>query len=392
MKLGLALLCAAYVLSQFYRAFLAVLTTALERDLGATPDDLAFASGMWFLVFALMQIPIGEALDRVGPRLTSSILLAFGGGGGAALFAMATTPAHVVAAMGLIGVGCAPVLMGSYYIFARMFPPAMFATLGAAMIGVGSIGNLASAAPMAWAVEAFGWRESLWGLAAVSLLVAAGVWALVQDPPRAEGANTGSVLAVLRIPALWLILPLMAVNYAPAAGLRGLWVGPYLADVYGATAPVIGTATLIMGAAMVASAFVYGPLDRLLGTRKWVVVAGNLGGVLACATLAAMPETGYWPSVVLCTTVAMFGMTYPVMMAHGRSFLPAHLTGRGVTLMNLFSIGGVGLFQVVTGKLYASAAAVSGTPVDPYQVLFAFFAAILGMGMIPYLFARDRLD
>ncbi|MCM2562561.1 MFS transporter [Lutimaribacter sp. EGI FJ00015] len=392
MKMGLALLCAAYVLSQFFRAFLAVMTTSLQRDLGATPDDLAFASGMWFLVFALMQIPIGEALDRVGPRLTASVLLAIGGGGGAALFAMATTPAHVSVAMALIGVGCAPVLMGSYYIFARMFPPAMFATLGAAMIGVGSIGNLASAAPMAWAVEMFGWRETLWGLAGVSILVALGVWALVQDPPRVEGANKGSALAVLRIPALWLILPLLAVNYAPAAGLRGLWVGPYLSDVYGATAQVIGTATLIMGAAMVFSAFAYGPLDRLLGTRKWVVVAGNTAGALGCVVLAFLPEAGYWPSVVLCTTVAMFGMTYPVIMAHGRSFLPAHLTGRGVTLMNLFSIGGVGLFQVVTGRLYAQSAAVTENPVDPYQVLFAFFAAILLLGMVPYLFARDRLD
>ena len=54
-----------YVLSQFYRAFLAVLTPALEADLGATSGDLAFASGLWFLTFAIMQIPVGEALDRI---------------------------------------------------------------------------------------------------------------------------------------------------------------------------------------------------------------------------------------------------------------------------------------------------------------------------------------
>ncbi|SDO10425.1 Predicted arabinose efflux permease, MFS family [Lutimaribacter pacificus] len=392
MKLGMVLLCAAYVLSQFFRAFLAVLTNALERDVGATPDDLAFASGMWFLVFALMQLPIGEALDRVGPRRTAAILLALGGGGGAAIFALATTPVHISVAMALIGVGCSPVLMASYYIFARMFPPAMFATLGAAMIGVGSIGNLASAAPLAWAIEAFGWRESLWALSAISVLVAVGVWAVVQDPPRAEGAEGGSVLAVLKIPALWLILPLLAVNYAPAAGLRGLWVGPYLSDVYGATAQVIGTATLIMGLVMVVAVFVYGPLDRLFGTRKWVVVGGNTAGIVACGILALTPEPGYWPSVILCAAIAMFGLSYPVIMAHGRSFLPPHLTGRGVTLMNLFSIGGVGLFQVITGRLYSAAAATTESAVAPYQLLFGFFAAILALGMIPYLFSRDRLD
>jgi MFS family permease len=392
MKAGMVLLCAAYVLSQFFRAFLAVLTNALERDIGATPDDLAFASGMWFLVFALMQIPIGEGLDRIGPRRTAAVLLALGGGGGAALFAMAQNPAHIWMAMALIGVGCAPVLMASYYIFARMFAPAMFATLGAAMIGVGSIGNLASAAPLAWAIEAFGWRETMWGLSTLSIVVALGVWTLVQDPPRAEGAEGGSVFAVLKIPALWLILPLLAVNYAPAAGLRGLWVGPYLSDVYGATAQVIGTATLIMGLAMVVAVFVYGPLDRLLGTRKWVIIGGNTAGMLACTVLALSPEPGYWPSVVICAAIAMFGLTYPVIMAHGRSFLPPHLTGRGVTLMNLFSIGGVGVFQVVTGRLYAQAAAATDSVVEPYRLLFGFFAAILLIGMIPYLFSRDRLD
>ena len=33
-------------------------------------------------------------------------------------------------AMALIGVGCSPVLMASFYIFARTFTPAVFGTLG----------------------------------------------------------------------------------------------------------------------------------------------------------------------------------------------------------------------------------------------------------------------
>ena len=74
MKAGLVMLCLGYVLSQFFRAFLAVLSVDLGRDIGATPEDLAFASGLWFLVFAAMQLPVGWALDRVGPRLTAAVL------------------------------------------------------------------------------------------------------------------------------------------------------------------------------------------------------------------------------------------------------------------------------------------------------------------------------
>ena len=81
MRVGIAALMAAYVLSQFYRAFLAVLSPVLKAEIGATAENLASASGLWFLAFALMQIPVGAALDRIGPRLTASVLLAVGGVG-----------------------------------------------------------------------------------------------------------------------------------------------------------------------------------------------------------------------------------------------------------------------------------------------------------------------
>ena len=102
MRAGIASLLAAYVLSQFYRAFLAVLSPVLIKDVGATPEDLAAASGLWFLAFAAMQLPIGSALDRFGPRWTTAALMSVGAIG-AAVFASATTPFAIMVAMTLIG-------------------------------------------------------------------------------------------------------------------------------------------------------------------------------------------------------------------------------------------------------------------------------------------------
>ena len=68
MQAGLAVLCLAYVLSQFFRAFLAVLSQVLAADVGAGADDLAFASGLWFLSFAAMQLPVGWAASALRPN------------------------------------------------------------------------------------------------------------------------------------------------------------------------------------------------------------------------------------------------------------------------------------------------------------------------------------
>ncbi|MFO6466172.1 MFS transporter [Jannaschia sp. KMU-145] len=386
MKTGIAILTLGYVLSQFYRAFLAVLAPDLTADLGIAAADLSRASGIWFLVFAAMQIPVGWALDRIGPRTTAAILLGVCGAGGAALFAVATARWQIEVAMGLIGAGCAPVLMASYYIFARVYPAAVFATLAGVLIGVGSLGNIAASVPLDWAAEALGWRGAMWALAAVTALTAVGTWLLVRDPEAAEGAVAGSLLDLLRIPAMWAILPMMLVNYAPAAGLRGLWAGPYISEIYDPA--LVGAVTLAMGLAMIAGNFAYGPMDRIFGTRKWVVFAGNLSGGICCAILWAVPMPGLWTAALLLAAIGAFGSSFPMLVAHGRAFFPPALVGRGVTLMNLFGIGGVGLMQFATGPIHAAA----GGGLDGYRALFGVFALALLAGCAVYLLAPDKTD
>ena len=397
MRAGIITLILGYVLSQFYRAFLAVLTPVLEADLGASKADLATASGAWFLAFALMQIPVGEALDRIGPRRTTAASLLVGAVG-AGVFAVAQTPAMLTLAMALIGVGCAPVLMASFYIFARMFTPAVFGTLAGVTIGVGSLGNIAASLPLTMAVESFGWRETVWTLAAVTALAGVVVAVLVRDPPRVEAAGQrGSVLTLLAMPALWPIFAMMIVCYAPSAGLRGLWLGPYFTDVFGLDRAGVGQVSLWMGLAMVAGNFAYGPLDRWLGTRKWVVFGGNTLMLVCMAGLVVWPDSGVVWATLMFMGVGFFGASFPVVMGHGRAFLPPHLIGRGVALINLCGIGAAGIMQMLTGRLHGAMqpnAAImnSAPPATPYLALFVFYTAFISIGLLIYLLSRDRTD
>ena len=191
--------------------------------------------------------------------------------------------------MALIGLGCAPILMSVIFIYARNYSPARLAVLASWTIAFGTAGNVIGAAPLAAAAEAFGWRPAMVALGIFTVATAAAVvrFRARSRPSRKAWQHGSPGLSgygeLFKIRMLWPIMPLTALNYAPATGIRGLWSGPYLADVYGADSLVIGEVTMFMALAMVGGAFLYGPLDQIFRTRKWVAVTGNAVTVLALA-------------------------------------------------------------------------------------------------------------
>ena len=380
---------AAYMLSQFYRAFLAVIAPEFSRELALDPQALGNLQAFWIVGFVAMQFPVGWALDNIGPRRAISATMLFAVLG-AALFAYAFTGWQLDLAMALIGVGCSAVYMGALYYFGRMYSAKHFAAFASGLLGVGSAGNLLAASPMGWAATTIGWRDSMLVVAAATAVSALLVLLLIKDPPRVAHHDSAGfwrgVATILGIRALWPILPLTAVSYSVILAERGLWAGPYFSDVFGLAPIARGNAILAMAAAMSLGALAYGPLDRWFGTRKWVVTGGvaltALGFIALGTARLSLAE-----ATALIAAIGFFGMSYGVLMAHARAFFPDGLLGRGITGMNVLFIGGAGLMQPISGA-YMSAMH-GGAPAEAYARLHLGFGLILAVALAIYLFSRE---
>ncbi|MEM9278938.1 MAG: MFS transporter, partial [Pseudomonadota bacterium] len=386
---GIVILCFSYVFSQFYRAFLAVMTPVLSAEFGMTSTEFAYASGAWFVAFALFQFPVGILLDKVGPRKTAGVIFTIFAGAGTFLFAYASSPTQIIIAMALIGIGCSVALMAPMYIFVRSYDATKFATLVSTFIGIGSLGNIASSEPLAAAIELFGWRESCIALGIGTVIVGLAIFVFVRDPESAQTETTkGGFLDLLKIRQLWPIFPIILGGYVVAAGLRGSWIGPFHSELYGYDTLQIGRATLYMSIALVLGTLFYGPLDRMLNSRKKVVVLGNVLVLAGCVAMAMhLPASPFWGTAAF-VFLGFIGASYAVQMAHGKSFVPEHLAGRGVTLLNFCSIGGAGIFQWISGPVVETFA-TDGNLQSQYTVLFTYYAIVMFVTISIYLFSRD---
>ena len=81
-----------------------------------------------------------------------------------------------------------------------------------------------------------------------------------------------------------------------------------------------------------------------------------------------------------------------MVIAHGKSLFPPTLVGRGMTLLNMGSMGGVFVTQTVSGLAIDLFAPRDGVyPLVAYRVVFALQAAFLVVAVVAYMTARDPL-
>lgn len=386
----------AYIFSQFYRSFLAVVTADLTRDLGLGPAELGNLSAIWFAVFAVSQFPVGYLLDRHGPRRTISVMM-LAAVAGAVVFASAQGFASALVGMGLIGLGCAPILMGALFYFGRKSGPEKFPIYTSVMVGLGGLGNLLGGRPLSQAVEAFGWRASLLAIAALTLASAAMVAFFVRDPPKLSApGKPGNALSelweIVSHKPLWPIFLLNFSSYGVVAAERGLWLGPFLQDVHGLGMQERGNAAFLMALGMAVGAFVSGWLVPLFGNSKRVAIFGNLATAASFLALGLVPGLGASAAIALQVLAGLFGMCYGVILSHARLFFPEHLLGRGVTFANFLSIGGAGLVLFGSGYFVRGAQAEGIAPQAAYAMLHIAFGVMLLAALAFYVRSQAQPD
>ncbi|BBK37325.1 MFS transporter [Allostella sp. ATCC 35155] len=388
-----------YVASQFYRATNAVIAPDLMRELGLSSDAMGTLTGAFFFAFALSQVPVGILLDHYGPRRTNIGLLLVAVAGALVFAASDSLPGLTLGRI-LLGIGSSGVLMGAIMTFARWFPPDRLASAISVMVAVGAGGIILATWPLALAVEQFGWRSAFAGSAVLTGLLILPLVLFVRDGPpgwQAAGVGTQTLGAVLRgLPQVWRIGPIkyffvvQATTLSAVLTILGLWGGPYLADVHGLDAVGRGQILFAMSAASICGNLSYGPMDRLLDTRKRLVLGGGLTTATTLLVLALLPTPPLWLATLLFMAVAYAGSITIILQTHSRALMPDRLAGRGLTLLNMATMLGVAVGQTVSGIIVGAFPDTDGAyPEAAYRAVFAYLGCALLLGLAAYTRVPD---
>ena len=380
-----------YFLSAMLRAVTATLAPVFSDELGLRAADLGLLAGAYFFGFASMQLPLGRALDRFGPRRTLLVLLC-GAVLGCVAFAAANQLATLIAARALIGAGVAACLMAPLTLYRRLFSPAAQLRANSWMLMTGSLGMVASTLPVQQLLPLWGWRGLFWAVAGL-LVVGMGLiaWRVPRDPAASLPSThaAGGYAAIARHPLFVAMAPLGFVVYGGMIAVQSLWAGPWLTRVAQHSAAQAAQGLLLINLSMLVAFLGWGAaMPRL--ARKGIDASRLMAWGLPLPLLSLVlnvwlgPGAGAWHWALWCVACTFVSVSQPAV---GAAF-PPEQAGRALSAFNLVIFGGVFCVQWGMGLLVD---ALQRWGLAEADALRAAFAALAGCGALAYgWFLRHR--
>ena len=381
----------AYFFSALIRAITATLSPTLTQEFGLNARDLGLLAGGYFLGFAATQLPLGQWLDRYGPKrvICSLLLVAVLG---CVAFALARGFVALLAARVLCGVGVSACLMAPLTGYRRWFAPSSQMRANSWMLMTGSFGMVAATLPVQWLMPLAGWRPIFLGLALLVLLsIGLILWQVPAWQTRA-GPSGGGYAEVWRHPYFRQLAPIGFFSYGGLVAIQTLWAAPWMTKVAGHDPNQAAAGLFWINLAMLCTFWSWGMASgwlarRGLGADRLIARGLPLSFVVLAIIIVAGPALGgatwaWW--ALFCMGSTFVSLAQPAVAL---AFEPP-LVGRALSAYNLVIFAGVFVVQWGVGLLVDGFKALGSTEVSAFRLAMAVFLACCVWAYGYFLYAR----
>ncbi|WP_277184786.1 nitrate/nitrite transporter [Caballeronia sp. BR00000012568055] len=385
------LFAAGYFVSYVFRGVNLGFAPLITHDLGLSAADLGLLTSLYFIGFAVAQIPVGVLLDHFGPARVTASMLVFAAAG-IWVFGASHGIGGLMVGRLLIGVGVSVCLSAAFKASAQHFPVARLPLINGFTMAVGGLGGVVVGSPLASLLHVASWRHVCVGLGVFTLIVAAAI--LLFAPRKADSHHQADIVTqfkgtwhILKSGAFWKIASFSVVTQGVFYAMQSLWIRPYLLDVMGLTPAHAAALVSVLGFAMMFGCVGFGAAARGMERRGVSVYAFcGWGMALFVVTQVLMVLRVPLPPVLLLAAYGVFGGVGILSYAVAAEYFPTHMIGRAHTTLTLVIFLLIFCFQVGVGAMLSHWPEEGGHyPVTAHVTVWALLIAIQVASAIWYV-------
>lgn len=374
-----------------HRNSTAVMAPALSADFGIGPAQIGLFGSMYFYAYAICQLPSGLLADRWGARKTTSTFLLLAGIG-SLLFGFSDSFYMALGARFLIGLGVAFIYVSAMTLIGKWFKPNEYSTYIGLLVSIGNLGSLAASAPLVGLMVAIGWRNAMASIGLLSFFVAALLYIFVRNNPEEIGEADPSksikteielippmklsqvLMILLKQKEFWGLILLVFGWVGTVLALYGLWLGPYLMNVYRLSQQETGNFIMFIAIGAIIGCPLIGYIaDRVRIPNKKLVMAGVLTVIIILIPLIFFVDDMSLTSLaVVLFLFGVCGYTIILQWSYLREHVDPNMYGTAAGIINFTGFLGGALFQQILGIIIGRAPVV-----DSYIAASGFRSAFL---------------
>ncbi|ETO92079.1 MFS transporter [Legionella oakridgensis] len=190
-------------------------------------------SGIYYIGYSLMHLPIGIMLDRYGPRkvMTGCILLTVIG---LLPIIFAKQWMYPILGRALIGIGSSAAILGVFKIIRMTFTEQRFTRMLSFSVTIGLAGAIYGGGPVSYMCALWGYKAVVQLFAAIGLVLACITYFIVPDIKSNHKATIlADIKAVFTNRKVLLVCFSAGMMVGPLEGFADVWGSQFLKHIYG---------------------------------------------------------------------------------------------------------------------------------------------------------------
>ncbi len=333
----------------------------LMASFHATASQLGNMSAYYFLANVIFLFIAGTLLDRFSTRRV--ILWSLGVCVlGTMLFGWATSLFWVTVCRFLTGIGSAFCFLSVLRLASRWFTPCKMARVTGVIVTIAMVGGMVSQTPFEALVKHIGWRHTLFADAMFGVVILFLNAVVIRDYPSSaqqqheleqQQLSQIGYWKSLRMAFLrrqnWLGGIYTSMMNLPINVLGGLWGMMYLTTSYHFTKLAASYITSMLFAGTIFGSPLAGWLSDKLARRKPPMIMGAIIAIALIGFVLWSPALNFELLMLLFFAIGFFSSTqiigYPLVAESSKRIV----TAMSVSVVNLSTVGGIGLIQSLYG-------------------------------------------
>ena len=307
-------------------------------------------SGVYYIGYSLMHLPVGIMLDRYGPKkiMTGCILLTVIG---MLPLLFADHWIYPIAGRFLIGIGASAAILGVFKIIRMTFSEARFPRMLSLSVTIGLIGAIYGGGPVSYMLDTFGYQTVIQLFAATGFLLAMTTYWIIPDVKASpEGTVISDIKEVLSNYKVILSCVFAGLMVGTLEGFADVWGTVFFKQVYGFDNTVAATMPSMIYIGMCFGA----PVLSLIADRVGSYLATIIGAGITMAVCFSLLLFLHLASGVLSLSLILVGVccAYQILAIYKAStYVRVEVAGLTTAVANMIIMIFGYVFHAIIGGI-----------------------------------------